>query len=317
MVYCRFSSSSPLVTTTVTVKSDASDVQGRLREPQNNTIVKELSEIRPLINKTKASDAKTKVCNCDCICIDEINTSDGKLNLSIISEFKLSAEISQNALEIDSLKAKQKDLEFKIQQQEEIIHKLNLENSDFKFKFESLENLILRLTHNNQENNDCGLGINEISISRVGAPTNNVLLNKSNKSNITLANSDSLFIRKSPVSLNKNSESLSDSTQYGPESNVANTAAKTIPCNDIQFDNSQLNNISPRNNGNPSTLKTQARLNRNNTSSTIIEISSSKQIPRNSYNDIRNKPQTLQPPPPPPPPPLYTLSFPSTSWLVC
>ncbi len=138
------------------INIEASDVQGGLPEPQNNTSVKDLSEIRPLINKTKASDAKTKVCNCDCICIDKINTSDGKLDLSI-SEFKLSAEISQNALEIDSLKAKQKDLEVKIQQQEEMIHKLNQENSDFKFKFESLENLILRLTHNNQENNDCGL----------------------------------------------------------------------------------------------------------------------------------------------------------------
>ncbi len=202
------------VTTTVTVKSDASAVQGGLPEPQNNTIVKELSEIRPLINKTKASDAQTKVYNCDCtyICIDEINTPDGKLDLSI-SEFKLSAEISQNALEIDSLKAKQKDLEVKIQQQEEIIHKFNPENSDFKFKFESFENLILRLTHNNQENNDCGLVINEIRISRVGAPTNNALLNKSNKSNITLANSDSLFLRKSPVSLNKNTQSLSALSQ--------------------------------------------------------------------------------------------------------
>ena len=103
--------------------------------------------------------------------------------------------------------------------------------------------------HNNQENNDRGLGINEISISSVVAPTNNALLNKSNKSNITLANSDSLFLHKSPVSLNKNTDNLSDSTLCGPESNVANTAAKTIPCNDVQFDNSQVNNISPRNNG--------------------------------------------------------------------
>ncbi len=110
-----------------------------------------------------------------------------------------------------------------------MIHKPNQENSDFKFKFESLENLILRLTHNNQENNDCGMGINEICISSVVAPTNKVLLNKSNKSNIILANSDSLFLRKSPVSLNKNTEILSDSTQCGPESNVENTAAKTIP----------------------------------------------------------------------------------------
>ena len=74
--------------------------------------VKELSEIPPLINKTKASDAKTKVCNGDCICMSEINTSDGKLDIST-SESKLSAEISQNVLEMDTLKAKQKDLEVK------------------------------------------------------------------------------------------------------------------------------------------------------------------------------------------------------------
>ncbi len=61
----------------------------------------------------------------------------------------------------------------------------------------------------------------------------------------------------------------------------------------VQFDNSQVNNISPRKNGNPSTLKTPARLNKNNTSSTIIEIPSSKQIKRNSHNDCGNKPQTL------------------------
>ena len=99
-------------------------------------------------------------------------------------------------------------MEIKIHQQEEMIYKLNQENSNFKFKFESLENLRLRLTHNNQENNDRGLGINKISISM--APINNVPLNKSNKSNITLAKSDSPFILKSPVSPNKNTESLSD-----------------------------------------------------------------------------------------------------------
>ena len=91
-----------------------------------------MSEIPSLVNKTKASDAKTKVCNCDCICIGEINTSDGKLYQHIsTSESKLSAEISQNVLEIDTLKAKQKDLEVKIHQQEEMIYKLNQENSDF------------------------------------------------------------------------------------------------------------------------------------------------------------------------------------------
>ena len=140
------------------------------------------------------------------MCIGEINTSHGKLDIST-SESKLSAEISQNVLEIDTLKAKQKDLEVKIHQQEEMIYKLNQENSDFKFKFECLENLILRL----QENNDRGLGINEINISKVMVPINNAPLNKSNKSNITLAKSDSLFLLKSPVNLNKNTESLSDS----------------------------------------------------------------------------------------------------------
>ena len=147
----------------------ATHVQGDLSEPQNNTSVEELSAIPSLVNKTKASDAKTKVCNCDCICIGEINTSDGKLYQHIsTSESKLSAEISQNVLEIDTLKAKQKDLKVKIHQQEEMIYKLNQENSDFKFKFESLENLILRL----QENNDRGVGINEINISSVMAPIN-------------------------------------------------------------------------------------------------------------------------------------------------
>ena len=188
----------------------ATHVQGDLSEPQNNTSVEELSEIPSLVNKTKASDPKTKVCNCDCICIGEINTSDGKLYQHIsTSASKLSAEISQNVLEIDTLKAKQKDLEVKIHQQEEMIYKLNQENSVFKFKFESLENLILRL----QENNDRGLGINEINISSVMAPINNVPLNKSNKSNITLAKSDSLSPLKSPVNLNVNTESLSDSIQ--------------------------------------------------------------------------------------------------------
>ena len=90
-----------------------------------------------------------------------------------------------------------------------------------------------------------------------------------------------------------NSQLLSDSIQCGPEINVANTAAKTISCNDIQPDNSQVINISPRNNGNPSSFKTPASLNKNNTSPMIIEIPSSKQIPRNSHNDYRNKPKTL------------------------
>ena len=88
----------------------ATHVQGDLSEPQSNTSVEELSEIPSLVNKTKASDAKTKVCNCDCMCIGEINTSDGKLYQHIsTSESKLSTEISQNVLEIDTLKAKQKD----------------------------------------------------------------------------------------------------------------------------------------------------------------------------------------------------------------
>ena len=39
----------------------AADVQGDLSEPQSNASVKELSEIPLLINKTKASYAKTKV----------------------------------------------------------------------------------------------------------------------------------------------------------------------------------------------------------------------------------------------------------------
>ena len=224
------------------------------------------------------------------ICIGEINTSDGKLYQHIsTSASKLSAEISQNVLEIDTLKAKQKDLEVKIHQQEEMIYKLNQENSDFKFKFESLENLILRL----QENNDRGLGINEINISSVMAPISNVPLNKSNKSNITLAKSDSLSPLKSPVNLNVNTESLSDSIQRGPEINVANTAGKTTSCNDVQPDNSQVINTSSRNNGTPSSFKTPARLNKNNTSPMIIEIPSSKQIPRNSHNDYLNKPKTL------------------------
>ena len=170
-----------------------------------------------------------------------------------------------------------------------MIYKLNQENSDFKFKFESLENLILRL----QENNDRRLGINEINISSVMAPINNVPLNKSNKSNITLAKSDSLFPLKSPVNLNENTESLSDSIQCGPEINVANTAGKTTSCNDVQPDNSQVINTSPRNNGNPSSFETPAKLNKVNTSPMIIEIPSSKQIPRNSNNDYRNKPKTL------------------------
>ena len=268
----------------------ATHVQGDLSEPQNNTSVEELSEIPSLVNKTKASDPKTKVCNCDCICIGEINTSDGKLYQHIsTSASKLSAEISQNVLEIDTLKAKQKDLEVKIHQQEEMIYKLNQENSVFKFKFESLENLILRL----QENNDRGLGINEINISSVMAPISNVPLNKSNKSNITLAKSDSLSPLKSPVNLNVNTESLSDSIQRGPEINVANTAGKTTSCNDVQPDNSQVINTSSRNNGTPSSFKTPARLNKNNTSPMIIEIPSSKQIPRNSHNDYLNKPKTL------------------------
>ena len=268
----------------------ATHVQGDLSEPQNDTSVKELSEIPPLGNKTKASDAKTKVCNCDCICIGEINTSDGHGKLDISRwESKLSAQISQNVSEIDTLKAKQKDLEVKIHQQEEMIYKLNQENSDFKFKFASLENLLLRL----QENNDRGPGINELNISSVMAPINNVRLNKPNKSNIALAKSDSLFLLKSPVNLNKNTESLSDNIQCGPEINVANTAAKTTSCNDVQPDNSQVINTSPRNNGNTSSFKTPARLNKNNTSPMIIEIPSSKQIPRDSHNDYRNKPKTL------------------------
>ena len=103
-------------------------------------------------------------------------------------------------------------------------------------------------------------------------PINNAPLNKSNKSNITLAKSDSLSPLKSPVNLNKNTESLSDSIQCGPEINVANTAAKTTSCNDVQPDNSQVMNTSPRNNRNPSSFKTPARLNKNNTSPMIIEI---------------------------------------------
>ena len=128
------------------------------------------------------------------------------------------------------------------------------------------------------------------------APINNVPLNKSNKSNITLAKSNSLFLQKSPVSLNKNTENLSDSTQCGPELNVANTAAKTISCNDVQFVNSQVINTSPRNNENSLPFYLQrvpATLNKYNTSLMIIEIPSSKQIPRNSHNDYRNKPKTL------------------------
>ena len=77
------------------------------------------------------------------------------------------------------------------------------------------------------------------------APINNAPLNKSNKSNITLAKSDSLSPLKSPVNLNENTDSLSDSIQCGPEINVANTAGKTASCNDVQPDNSQVINTSP------------------------------------------------------------------------
>ena len=34
-------------------------------EPQNDSSAKELSEVCPLLNTAKASDARPKVCNCD------------------------------------------------------------------------------------------------------------------------------------------------------------------------------------------------------------------------------------------------------------
>ena len=69
------------------------------------------------------------------------------------------------------------------------------------------------------------------------APINNVLLNKSNKSNISLANSDSPFLPKTPASLNETSASSSDSIECCAKINKANTATKTIPCNNVQSDN--------------------------------------------------------------------------------
>ena len=70
-----------------------------------------------------------------------------------VLETRLPSAISQNESNIDSVRLKQKDLEFVIWQQQEEICKLNEKNQLFKFKLELIEKQLSELIKNKQENN--------------------------------------------------------------------------------------------------------------------------------------------------------------------
>ena len=75
-----------------------------------------------------------------------------KLDVSIL-ETRLPLAISQNESNIDSVRLKQKDLEFVVWQQQQEICKLNEENQLFKLKLELIEKQLFKLIKNNQVNN--------------------------------------------------------------------------------------------------------------------------------------------------------------------
>ena len=75
-----------------------------------------------------------------------------KLDVSIL-ETRLPLAISQNESNIDSVRLKQKDLEFVVWQQQQEICKLNEKNQLFKLKLELIEKQLFKLIKINQENN--------------------------------------------------------------------------------------------------------------------------------------------------------------------